>query len=435
MSERAGAAAGPQDRDDSLRADVRRITTLLGQTLARQEGPELLDLVEHVRLLVRRDPVAVADRVREVSGVTAARLVRAFDTYFHLANVVEQVHRGRELRRRRAEDGGWLDRAAALLAGRDVSQAELERVATRLEVRPVFTAHPTEAARRSTLTKLRSIADVLDAEAAEAALAPGPGLSDRTDRLLAEIIDLLWLTDELRRERPEPIDEARNLVYHLEDAARSTVPVVLTDLAAMFARFGVDLPVTSAPLRFGTWTGGDRDGNPNVTAEVTMQVLTLQHEQGIRVAERFLEALVEELSVSSRVAGASAELLESLARDLDRLPEVDPPLPPHQRRGAVPAQDLVHPRQAGPHPGPPGRRRQWTTRSRHRLPRRRGPGRGPRGPAPIAHRAPRRAGGQRSAVHAGADGERHGPPPRDHGRARARGRPPPRAGRDGRPAR
>ena len=258
------------------------------------------------------------------SGVTAARLVRAFDTYFHLANVVEQVHRGRELRRRRAEDGGWLDRAAALLAGRDVSQAELERVATRLEVRPVFTAHPTEAARRSTLTKLRSIADVLDAEAAEAALAPGLGLGDRTDRLLAEIIDLLWLTDELRRERPEPIDEARNLVYHLEDAARSTVPVVLTDLAAMFARFGVDLPVTSAPLRFGTWTGGDRDGNPNVTAEVTMQVLTLQHEQGIRVAERFLEALVEELSVSSRVAGASAELLESLARDLDRLPEVDP---------------------------------------------------------------------------------------------------------------
>ncbi len=324
MSERARAAAGPQDRDDSLRADVRRITTLLGQTLARQEGPELLDLVEHVRLLARRDPVAVADRVREVGGVTAARLVRAFDTYFHLANVVEQVHRGRELRRRRAEHGGWLDRAAALIAGRDVSQAELERVATRLEVRPVFTAHPTEAARRSTLTKLRSIADVLDAEAAEAALAPGPGLSERTDRLLAEIIDLLWLTDELRRERPEPIDEARNLVYHLEDTARSTVPVVLTDLAAMFARFGVDLPVTSTPLRFGTWTGGDRDGNPNVTADVTMQVLTLQHEQGIRVVERFLESLVEELSVSSRVAGVSAELLESLAGDLDRLPEVDP---------------------------------------------------------------------------------------------------------------
>jgi phosphoenolpyruvate carboxylase len=315
---------GPPHDDDRLRADVRRITTLLGQTLARQEGPELLDLVEHVRVLVRSDPGAVSRRVREIDGATAVRLVRAFDTYFHLANVVEQVHRGRELRRRRTAEGGWLERVAALIAERGVSQAELERTAQRLEVRPVFTAHPTEAARRSTLTKLRAVADVLDAEGAEAAVAPGPGLRERTDRLLAEIIELLWLTDELRRERPEPIDEARNLVYHLEDVERFTLPVVLTDLVAMFAQLGVDLPVTATPLRFGTWTGGDRDGNPNVTPEVTMQVLTLQHEQGIRVVERFLEALVEDLSVSSRIAGASAELLESLARDLDRLPEVDP---------------------------------------------------------------------------------------------------------------
>ncbi len=98
-------------------------------------------------------------------------------------------------------------------------------------MRPVLTAHPTEAARRSTLTKLRAVAEMLDAEAAEAALAPGPDLAVRTDRRLAEVIDLLWLTDELRRERPEPIDEARNALFHLEDAARVAVPAVLADLA------------------------------------------------------------------------------------------------------------------------------------------------------------------------------------------------------------
>ena len=102
------------------------------------------------------------------------------------------------------------------------------------------------------------------------------------------------------------------------------MPAVLADLAEVLARFGVELPLTATPLRFGTWTGGDRDGNPNVTPAVTMQVLTVQHEQGIRVVERWLAALVEELSVSSRIGGASEELLTTLAADLERLPEVDP---------------------------------------------------------------------------------------------------------------
>ena len=311
------------DRDRQLRADVRRVTTLLGQCLVRQEGAELLDLVEQVRALVRRDPTAAADLLEGVDEGTAVRLVRAFNAYFHLANVVEQLHRARELRRRRAVHGGWLERTARLLAERAVPHEELVAAAAKLAVRPVFTAHPTEAARRSTLTKLRAVAELLDAEAAEAAFAPGGDLGERTDRRLSEVIDLLWLTDELRRERPEPLDEARNVIFHLEDVARHAVPLVLADVAAVFARFDVQLPPTATPLCFGTWTGGDRDGNPHVTPEVMMQVLTLQHEQAIRVVERALAELVEELSVSSRVGGASEELVASLAMDLERLPEVE----------------------------------------------------------------------------------------------------------------
>ena len=201
---------------------------------------------------------------------------------------------------------------------------------------------------------------------------------------------MLWLTDELRRERPDPIDEARNVMFHLQDAARDAVPAVLDDLAAVFARFGVDLPVDAVPLRFGTWTGGDRDGNPNVTAAVTMQALRLQHELGIRVVERSLETLVEELSVSSRVGGVSDELLASLAKDLERLPEVDAAVPSHQRRGALPAEDLVHPGQAGPYPRPLGRGRRRPTRTRRRLPRFGRAGGRPRTAAPLARGTSRR---------------------------------------------
>ena len=314
----------PDDADAALRADVRRVGTLLGESLARQEGPDLLALVERVRTLVRSDESAAADLLRGVDETTAARLVRAFNAFFHLANVVEQVHRGRELRRRRAADGGWLERTARLIAERGVPSDDLQLAAHRLAVRPVLTAHPTEAARRSTLSKLRTVAEILDAEAAEAALAPGPDLAAGTDRRLAEVIDLLWLTDELRRERPEPSTRPATRCSTSRRPARHAVPAVLADLAEVLARFGVDLPLTATPLRFGTWTGGDRDGNPNVTPAVTMEVLTLQHEQGIRVVDRWLAALVEELSVSSRIGGASDELLTTLADDLERLPEVEP---------------------------------------------------------------------------------------------------------------
>src|SRR5207248_8532253 len=100
------------DQDARLRADLRRLGTLLGGTLVRQEGQALLALVEEVRAQVRTDPAAAAVRLAEVDVVTGTKLARAFSTYFHLANITEQVHRARELRRQRADRGGWLDRAA-----------------------------------------------------------------------------------------------------------------------------------------------------------------------------------------------------------------------------------------------------------------------------------------------------------------------------------
>ncbi|MGW4468008.1 phosphoenolpyruvate carboxylase [Micromonospora sp. NBC_01796] len=307
--------------DAALRADIRRLGTLLGQTLARQEGPPLLDLVEEIRALVRSDPEAAALRLGAMDVTTGTKLARAFSTYFHLANITEQVHRSRDLRRQRATQGGWLDQAAKLIAERGVPAEEIAAAARRLAVRPVFTAHPTEAARRSILTKLRAVADELDAETAAAVLY---GASDEapTNRRLAELLDLMWQTDELRLDRPDPTDEARNAIYYLRDLYAAAAPQVLDDLADTLRSLGVETSPTSRPLTFGTWIGGDRDGNPFVTPHVTREVLVIQYHHGIQATEAAMESLINEISVSRRLRGVSLDLSASLATDLDALPEV-----------------------------------------------------------------------------------------------------------------
>jgi phosphoenolpyruvate carboxylase len=305
--------------DADLRSDVRRLGDLLGQTLVRQEGPELLALVEEVRKAVRDG--SGAEILAQISVEDSVQLVRAFSTYFHLANVAEQVHRARVLAEARATGGSWLAKAvdrieAALKAqtpGHELTKEEITEWVAAMSVRPVFTAHPTEAARRSVLNKLGSIADLLD----------DPRNPSQQERL-AETVDLLWQTDELRLGRPEPLDEALNALYYLDDLFTETVPEVLNDFAKEMKRIDVEVPITARPLSFGNWIGGDRDGNPNITAQVTTDAMVLQVGHAIRVTIAAMNALRQMLSVSTKIVGATPELSASVEKDLKHIPEFEP---------------------------------------------------------------------------------------------------------------
>ena len=306
----------PQQDNASLRSDVRHLGELLGQSLSRQDGEALLNLVELVRKSVREG--SGEDLLNSISTADSVKLVRAFNVYFNLANVAEQVHRSRVLAHERNTGGSWLTRAVdhiieARKSGNDFSDTELRKWLENFEVRPVFTAHPTEAARRSVLSKLSTISELLDQPETES-----------RQRRLAEAVDLLWQTDELRLGRPEPLDEAINALYYLDDLFRLTIPEVLDDFSRELARLGIKLPPTATPLTFGSWIGGDRDGNPNITPEITKQAIALQMGHAIRVTLEAMDELRQALSISTKLAGTSEPLLKSVERDLERLPEIEP---------------------------------------------------------------------------------------------------------------
>lgn len=299
--------------DSGLRADIRQLGVLLGECLKRQVGPELLDKVEQIRSLVKTEPDEAAKVLESVNIEMATQLARAFSIFFHLANVAEQVHRARQLDLDRAIHGSWISRATQAIKDSGLSPEEVSESVAKLFIRPVFTAHPTEAARRSVLMKLRMIADLLNSPR-----------DRRTQEKMSEVIDLLWQTDELRLDRPEVIDEARNALYYLDGLAQGPAADVMDDLANSLATIGVELASDKRPLTFGSWIGGDRDGNPFVTPETTTQVLELQADHSVRDLLPWLARLAETVSVSQRLVGASEALMQSLKADLGELEDLDP---------------------------------------------------------------------------------------------------------------
>ena len=295
--------------DTALRANVRMLGDLLGRVLVEQEGQDLLDDEERIRALARGartggSRLALREAVGNLGFARQAAVLRAFALFFQLVNIAEQHHRIR--RRREYEAEGRVPResladAFAQLDLAGVADEALHEAGSRLSVELVLTAHPTEATRRTVLEAHRRVAALLarlDDEGAP------PSERRRVEELLTEEITLLWQTDEIRSKRPRVVDEIRQGLWFFEQSFWNAVPDLEREL-------GERLRSGGRALRFGSWIGGDLDGNPNVGPETVEDAL----ERARRLARDLYRAELRELGaawgMSTTVIGRVPELGES----------------------------------------------------------------------------------------------------------------------------
>jgi phosphoenolpyruvate carboxylase len=310
----------------ALRRDVRLLGRLLGKVLEEAGGPGLLEDVERLRRATialrtadggRRE--ARARVVELVAGFDLDRaelVARAFTVYFQLVNLAEEQHRVRTLRERRQHGGQVRESfAAAVQEVRDAAGEDgLADLLERLEVVPVLTAHPTEARRRVVVDALRRIA--VELLRLDAPRLPGDDEATATRRLLEEIT-ALWRTAQLRRDRPSPLDEVRSVMAVFDATLFRLVPATYRALEQALAgeASGTGPPPFRPYLRWGSWVGGDRDGNPSVTAETTRATLAIQADHVLRGLEAVTRRVAHALPVAGTTTPPQRELLASLDRD------------------------------------------------------------------------------------------------------------------------
>jgi len=323
---------GFEAKDEPLRRDINMLGRALGRVIVEQEGKGLLGAEEEIRLLCKRlrfryDP-ELDERLRRRVGRMEARelerIARAFSVYFQLVNVAELYHRIRRGRQYEAEDNGPQRNSTAdalvRLRGRGVEAEALGRLLGRMNVSLVLTAHPTEAQRRTVRRKHRNVARMLD-ELDSGRLTPR-ARREVEERLLEEV-SILWQTDEVRAQRPSVEDEIQRVLLHFEGSLFDSVLEVYRNLEEELASlYGADAPRVGPVLTFGSWVGGDADGNPFVKPETLLTAVRLQRGLALRRHRETALDLARHLTQSVRRADHSEELKASLEHDENRFPEV-----------------------------------------------------------------------------------------------------------------
>lgn len=312
--------AARQEIPPPLRRDVRLLGDALGTVISGYGGAAMLRDVETLRRLVisARDDDSFERRAeRLVASWPSARaeeVARAFACYFHLANLAEEHHRARVIRDRDQGPQPVAESIAATVRAlrSRIGRRRLAALVGMLEVHPVFTAHPTEARRRAVVTAIRRAGDQL-----ERIDDPQASATDRDEarRRLVEEVETLWRTAQLRTALVTPLDEVRSFTAVFDDTLFRIVPQMYRALdRALGRRSGERPPLAPAFLRFGTWIGGDRDGNPAVTAKVTAAAMAVQAEHGLRALENAARRIGRSLTVDSTTTPPSPELRRRLRR-------------------------------------------------------------------------------------------------------------------------
>ncbi len=332
------------EKDAPLRRDIRTLGDALGLAIRRHGGDMMYDTVEQLRHACKRlrddsfqlskesanthlrDEIAALDQeitrvVQECSLNTAIGVIRAFTVYFHLVNTAEQYHRIRRLRVHELQatytpPRGSLSGLVSFLKQNALDEPAVQHLLDSLSIDLVFTAHPTEATRRSLITKSLRITELLEERDFKKMT---PRQQAQWQRELESIVALLWRTDAVRQVRPTPVDEIKMGIYYLDEVLYDALPDLYEEFEEILHRTYPSVEVPSF-LRMGSWIGGDQDGNPFVGPETLLEALNLQRGYIIEHYRSTIQQLAQEYSQSLNHLQITNELRQSLQQDAQRLP-------------------------------------------------------------------------------------------------------------------
>ena len=349
------------EKDAPLHSDIRMLGDALGRAIQKHEGIVVFDIVEQLRRSCKRlregaetlareqpgastmranqlrDEITILDQeitriVNDCDLDTAIAVIRAFTVYFHLVNTAEQHHRTRrrvvyESNNMSSTQRGSLAALIALFQAEDLDASVIQQLLNQLSIELVFTAHPTEATRRSLITKSRQVDRLLEAHDSKAQMTLRQHASWQHE--LESTVTLLWRTDAVRSMRLQPLDEVKMGIYYLDEVLYNAVPELYADLEQLLSTYYQGDPLAVPPfLRLGSWIGGDQDGNPAVGSQTLLEALHLQRAHVLKHYRSSIEALAQEYTQSLKYCSITPVLRKSLQRDAACMADYDRELGP-----------------------------------------------------------------------------------------------------------
>ena len=311
----------------SLRDDVRLLGNILGNVIKKQEGQTFFNLVEKIRKLSKANKANIKQNnsykkitktLNQINPINIYKLTRAFSHFMNFINLAESIDASRTLdefennNKVKTNKNIFIEEIFEdLFRNRKISSSKIYNTAKNLNIGIVLTAHPTEVKRRTLIQKYHNITELLEQREL---MKSFPSKQKIIDRKLYDELTIIWNTDDLKRAKPSPFDEARWGLAIIEDSLWETIPKVYRRLNSIFVKnMGKGLPKNFNPIEFGSWMGGDRDGNPNVTAEVTKEVILLSRWEAAKLYEKSLTKLIRSYSMgkcSKKIKQETGETFE-----------------------------------------------------------------------------------------------------------------------------
>ena len=292
----------------ALREDIRYLGSILGKVIKDQEGIKFYNLVEKIRKLSKVNKSSnssfkkISKEISKINAQNTFKLTRAFSHFMNFVNLSESVDASRRLdeyensKRKKNNENIFIEEIfEKLFKNKNISNNKIYNYAKNLNISIVLTAHPTEVKRRTLIQKYHKITELLEERNL---LKNYPSKLKMLDKKLLDEFTIIWNTDDLKRTRPTPTDEARWGLAIIEDSLWETIPKVYRRLNSIFTqKMETSLPKNFNPIEFGSWMGGDRDGNPNVTSDVTKEVILLSRWEAAKLYEKELTKLIRSYSM------------------------------------------------------------------------------------------------------------------------------------------